>query len=125
MSTQIDCATCGGCCLAFNDGPVFCDLLDGDIEKLDPADRIWVCHGDDGKSKALQTKTLWHIRGPLAGLKSSACIFLVGHVLEGAHCAIHEQRPTVCRIALQPGDEACLGRRKFLLDASAGRQRKE
>ena len=115
--------------MSMNDQEVFCDLVGDDFTKLD---RRWikkhvlfsstfdqvlgVIGGQEVPVAAIRTKWSKQRRGPLRGLSACVCVALRGSLLHRTGCRIYARRPRACRVAIKPGDKACLGVRRLLLD---------
>lgn len=113
MKPVPDCLTCGACCVAPYDQDAFANVEDKDLLRLgEKLVRLYV-HAPIPKGCvtapeiAVATKPRVMTRGPLKGDISCACKALRGNVGHRVSCAIYEQRPRVCRIALKPGDRVC------------------
>ena len=119
-----DCQTCGLCCLAGYEQDAFCDVTEADLKKLvatlgerwikrnvlfaSPFDML--CQAIDGRNgvdAAIKTKTLKVRSGALKGCEVCACTALRGVPLKKVSCAIYENRPHACRVAVKPGDRVC------------------
>ncbi len=106
--TVPDCRTCGGCCLIDLHEPTYFPLMAGDRARLPK--RLHLHIVDD----QLTTITTRAKRGPLAGKKITRCVMLKGTVGHAVSCSVYEDRPTVCREAIEPGDAACILTRRTL-----------
>jgi Fe-S-cluster containining protein len=112
--TSKTCRTCGACCIAPRDQPVFCDVEEKDLDRL--GRRIVRLHviqptllehlAGEGRA-ALATKWRKAQAGPLAGWEFNQCVMLRGSPMHQVGCRIYERRPGVCRNAVKPGDRAC------------------
>jgi Fe-S-cluster containining protein len=116
-----DCRTCGACCVCFEDQTYFCDVTWEDMERLskrfvqtniEPTISIaeLLYHRLTGKTLTGAIKTKWEEvkTGPLAGYKLNTCVALRGSVMSRVSCRVYKNRPNTCRIAVKPGDRACL-----------------
>jgi Fe-S-cluster containining protein len=117
-----DCKTCGACCWSFQDREVWCDLTEKESTAFSPQFRArnvletsvfgMLVRGEP--SSALRTKWVEAKAGPLKGMELCVCCQLNGSLLHRVKCRIYENRPSVCRKALQPGDRSCLEARALL-----------
>lgn len=89
---QVDCRTCGVCCVGNAYDETFIDLLPEEAARFPVR---WVIYDRNGYA-ALAT------RG-----RTGRCIALRGSVGCAVECQVYEERPNVCRNALQPGDKLC------------------
>lgn len=110
----LDCRSCGLCCVSPYAANTYVDVTPRDEEKL--GKKFVRLHVIDGSIAVEEVVTK---RGPLMGVRMNRCAALRGSVGFAVHCSVYENRPAICRVALMPGDEACLDiRRAAGLDAS-------
>lgn len=117
---DFDCRTCGLCCVAFVDQPVYCDVTMEDLARLsrkfirnnvvEQDVASWVSQVVEGKDPgycAIKTKWRTMRTGKLKGVDINVCAALRGSVMSRVSCSIYENRPEVCRRAVKPGDRGC------------------
>ena len=118
--TADTCRSCGLCCVSLTESDVYCDVTVEDMKRLSKGfvrknvvptsafDRL--AHAIDGnRIPDGVIKTHWNEQkaGPLKGVEVCACVALRGSVMHRVSCAIYENRPRACRVAVVPGDKAC------------------
>lgn len=126
-----DCCTCGACCVSPTDQEVFCDISENDEKLLGkalvrryvlyPSFFDTLCANIDGRVLHWGAiKTQWReVRsGPLKGISVCACVFLTGSVFKKVSCRVYEKRPRTCRVAMRPGEKACLRLRRMIREAA-------
>lgn len=128
-SKRPNCLTCGVCCVALHDQPVFCDVEEKDVRRLKPQ---WVrknvlfpsrfdalCNAIDGGPLpwgAIKTEWKKQRSGPFKEAEACACVALHGSLMHGVKCSVYSKRPRACREAVKPGDETCLQVRKLFAE---------
>lgn len=113
MVTNLDCRTCGACCVgAWDDGFGWADCTTDDVKRMSRAVRAKLQqtrnatgHGDWLESAAYVTPATFH-----DGV-GYVCNFLRGTPGRRVSCGIYATRPDVCR-KFNPGSRACLESRK-------------
>ena len=100
--TNATCKTCGMCCVAPYEQPVFADVEARDKKRLG---RTFVRLNvlDD----AIVTHRVSVNRGAYVGYEVTACVALAGDVGHEVRCGVYKNRPDVCRNAFEPGDRGC------------------
>ena len=112
---KYDCMKCGLCCCSLQDQDAFCDLTEVDLRKFS---RQWITVNvqlsslfemlvQEQPQAAIKVKWSNTKRGPLKGADVLQCVALRGNVMNNVRCSIYENRPRVCRIAVNPGDRLC------------------
>lgn len=109
-----DCRTCGICCIGFEDGKVFCNMSESDLNKLSPGfvNRNVIILFDNILGHAdcyAAIKTRWKVvkAGPFKGYEFNICAALRGSIMSKVSCSIYKNRPNVCKTAVIPGDRTC------------------
>ena len=103
-----DCQTCGLCCVSLTGFEAYADCTPRDLERLPKTfRRLHVVNNTIRTRDALQRS------GPLKGATATACAALRGALLKSTKCSIYENRPSVCRTAIRPGDRSCRQTRKL------------
>lgn len=121
MASEVDCRSCGLCCVAPYDQEAFADLEADDFKRLS---RSWVRRNvlfaapfdllvqalEGARSVQAAVKTRWKKvkAGPLQGCQVCACVSLRGSPGNQVSCAIYDRRPRTCRESVNPGDRTCL-----------------
>ncbi len=107
--TVPDCQTCGLCCISPYEANTYVDVTPKDEARL--GEKFVRLHVLNGSIKTVWAETK---RGPMKGFKMNRCAALRGNIGFGVRCSVYENRPAICRMALVPGDEACLAIRNSL-----------
>ena len=114
------CLSCGACCIAPYNQDSFCDVDEKDMKRMGtPLVRRLVRHPEvfdlacaalDGRaapSPDIETKKRRVRLGVLRGVTTCQCAALKGDPMHSVQCSIYEVRPSVCRVAVKPGDRTC------------------
>lgn len=118
--TPATCRSCGICCVSLTSNEVYCDVTVEDMKRLSKGfvkknvlrprlfDQLALAL-DGNRIPDGAIKTVWTKQkaGPLKGVEVCACAALRGSVMQNVSCAVYENRPHVCRVAVVPGDKAC------------------
>lgn len=110
-TTDLDCVTCGACCIADYDDDDYVHLTEDDLEQLTERDRrlLVVTPRDRGGSgewiKFLALRTTHDRRG------NCRCKALRGTIGLRVSCSIYERRPIACQ-RFKPASTVCLAARE-------------
>ena len=129
-SKKPSCTECGICCWCREEQDMHCEVTESDVKRLGTwgrrnfvgfsfMDRIqYSLRGSTASDRftgGLRTKWIMQRSGPLKGRQVLVCAGLRGSLLNKTHCSVYDRRPKVCRIAIKPGDKACLKLREMVL----------
>jgi len=106
----------------------FCDLMPAEVDAMSPQfiaknvhfTRIFEQIIYKHPPAALRTRWTEQKAGPLKGNRACVCCQLSGSLMHKVRCRIYENRPSVCRRAVKPGDKNCKVMRQILLQAIEG-----
>jgi hypothetical protein len=106
--------------VAFVDQPVYCDVTWEDEARLSPGfvrknvvhpDLVswaaYIMRGESPEDGAIRTQWRTMRTGKLRGVDVNVCAALRGSVMSRVSCSVYDNRPEVCRKAVQPGDRGC------------------
>lgn len=111
---DLDCVTCGACCVSDYNAVDYVHLTDFDLDQLTDEDHRLLVYVEDGFGKPLcSIKTVTDSHG------NCRCKALRGEVGDRVSCSIYEQRPTVCR-QFSPGSSECSAAREQMFGVSDG-----
>jgi hypothetical protein len=109
------------------DQDYFCDLTVKEAEKMSEQFRranvawthpfnklISLLSGKRLPDAALRTKWRLMKSGPFKDCEVCVCCMLRGSLMKNVRCHIYENRPSICRSAVKPGDKNCLELRRIL-----------
>lgn len=109
---DVDCRTCGACCVSPQDTPYgWADVSTDDADRMSTRVRLKLVNTGGGwqfNECRLSTPTTWSDE-----LNVAPCSFLRGTPGKRCSCGIYETRPDVCR-KLRPGSRACRESREML-----------
>lgn len=111
MSKELDCRTCGACCLSrawnHDDGP-FADVGDDEAERIEAKKPNAIVYCPPSGWAFRETQLAMRVA-------NGRCVALKGSVGRRVSCSIYEDRPSGCA-EFEPGSEACLEIRRKVLN---------
>lgn len=124
-----ECTSCGACCVADHGQNVLANVTPKDEQRLPPKFRLKVVQPDPlsmatamlfgtQTTPALATKTRKQRAGPYKGVEVTTCTALGGNILHQVSCQVYDQRPSICRTVIKPGDRHCLAFRKMFQEGT-------